>query len=401
MKYKKLTEQPITAMMLNVTDECNLCCPYCFTEPNPKRMSLNTGLKAIKWLIKYNNTKIKNGDKKDSLFISFFGGEPTLYWESFILPLMELTQIDDEIVNTPISWGITTNGQLLNREMIKTFTEKYNGNILLSIDGDRETQNINRPRKDGEDSFQPILESIPDLLDFQPRITFRSTIIPKTVHLLFKNYLTARSLGFSSYFCTPNLREEWKSEEWDILNEQIELIYSQILDDVAQDIPPVNCSFLNSSLKNILLNNYDMEKSHKRCGIGITSVGISTQGDIIGCQEHSTYSKEDLFFIGTLDKGINKRKHLKLIKSFLSKDNFYYLNKEDCLKCKLFSFCQQNTCPSANFNATKNIRKFPLNTCNWNKILAFNAETFLQKIIDSKSPKFIEYLQISTEGSNI
>lgn len=392
--YSDFTKNAIAAMMLNVTDDCNLCCPYCFAEQHPRKMELDIGIKAIKWVLNYN----LNRENNRGVFIGFFGGEPTLEWDSFIVPLMKLTRADQEIVDLttkiPLTWGITTNGQLLTEERIKFFCHDFGGNILLSIDGDRETQNLNRPRRDGQDSFQPILEIIPTLLKYQPNTTFRSTVIPRTVEKTYENYMAARDLGFISYFCTPNLREEWTDEKWSILAHQIELIYSQILDDVVNNIPPLNCSFLNSSLQALINNSFDNTKCHMRCGLGVTSIGISTVGGIIGCQEHSTYDREDTFFIGDIDNGIDEQKHLQLIESF-SKSEVTLNN--DCQNCRLKNFCQMNTCPSVNYELTGNTNHFAANSCVWNKILAVSAEFFLQQIIESRSEKFIEYLKTSTE----
>ena len=74
-----------------------------------------------------------------------------------------------------IDLGITTNGTLLNREKID-FLYNHNIHPLLSIDGAKETQDINRPCQNGESSFDKIIEIIPYLLEKFPKTTFRSTI---------------------------------------------------------------------------------------------------------------------------------------------------------------------------------------------------------------------------------
>ena len=57
------------------------------------------------------------------------------------------------------TWSITTNGTLLTEEKIQCFKEN-NGSILWSIDGDKETQDYNRPLITGESSFDKIFFSV-------------------------------------------------------------------------------------------------------------------------------------------------------------------------------------------------------------------------------------------------
>ena len=55
-----------------------------------------------------------------------------------------------------------------------------------------------------------------------------------------------------------------------------------------------------------------------RCGLGLTTVGIGVNGEIFGCQEHSTYSdlENDLFYIGTIYDGIDPERHIHLLEEF-------------------------------------------------------------------------------------
>ena len=89
MEYSK-DLMPITEICLNVTEECNLACRYCFTEHHPNFITLQVAKDAATWL--YNNAKIASQIKEKEIIptIGFFGGEPTLMWDSIIVPLIEL-----------------------------------------------------------------------------------------------------------------------------------------------------------------------------------------------------------------------------------------------------------------------------------------------------------------------
>lgn len=66
--------------VMNVTDACNFRCPYCFVKHNPRRMSLKTAEKVCEFLL-------KTGAEKPVL--AFFGGEPTLEFNTIIKPIVE------------------------------------------------------------------------------------------------------------------------------------------------------------------------------------------------------------------------------------------------------------------------------------------------------------------------
>ena len=137
MKYPEelLNKTPLQGIVINVTDDCNLKCKYCFTEQNPRIMDLDTGIQALNWLIKYNEQKTEI-EYPINLHVGLFGGEPTLRWDEFIVPLINYYETYLKVKYSKkytMSFGMTTNGQLLTEERIKWFRE-HNGNFLLSIE---------------------------------------------------------------------------------------------------------------------------------------------------------------------------------------------------------------------------------------------------------------------------
>jgi uncharacterized protein len=164
-------------------------------------MTYEVAQAAVDFIIE--NLKKKNEERGH---ITYFGGEPTIMWDEIIVPLTNYIKEN----NLPIDLGITTNGTLLNEERIKFL---YDNNItpLLSIDGDRETQEFNRPCRTGN-SFDLVMENIPILLKYFPNTTFRGTIYAPTAKNTFQNYLFAVKLGFKKVFFIPDVRHPWTIE---------------------------------------------------------------------------------------------------------------------------------------------------------------------------------------------
>ena len=134
-----------TSMLLSLTNRCNLSCEYCFVKQNPQDMTLEIAEKAISILL--DNCKLKNEKPR----INFFGGEPLLKFNELIVPIVEK-------YHDIISFGITTNGVLLDEDIVDFFT-KYNIKVLLSFDGIPIVQNKQR-----SNSFDKVINNIPYLL---------------------------------------------------------------------------------------------------------------------------------------------------------------------------------------------------------------------------------------------
>lgn len=298
----------ISSACLALTNQCNMRCRYCFTSPNSKTMDLSTAISAIMW-IKQNQGKVA------STHVNFFGGEPMLRYEEIIKPLVEWTE---KMGITGITYGMTTNGTLFNEERLK-WLRQHNISILLSIDGGPETQNYNRRLLNGEDSFLKVVENIPLLLAYNPKVTFRSTVYPDTVEYTFENYLWAKELGFQSFFLMPDEFSEWSDKKIAIFVEQLNKIYWEHYNLITKKEKfPAMKDFFTVLYELMGFPLRDKDNLYMRCGLGTTGVGIGTNGDIYGCQEHLTYDHNSPFFIGNIFKGgFDEDRRERLIRLYL------------------------------------------------------------------------------------
>ena len=90
-EYKEEYRYP-TSACLNVTDNCNLACRYCFVEQHPHYMSLQTAKDAIDYLENNYIYKKEHLGIDIPIHITFFGGEPMLMYNEIIVPLTEYVQ---------------------------------------------------------------------------------------------------------------------------------------------------------------------------------------------------------------------------------------------------------------------------------------------------------------------
>lgn len=386
-KYKYLTN-----VCLNLTDACNLACRYCFVEQHPHFMTYDIAKDAVDWLINNLHIKKQNGwcSKDEKVFITYFGGEPTLLWDEIIVPL---TIYIKENYKDEVYLSITTNCTLLNKERID-FLKQYSIFPLCSVDGEKETQDYNRPCHDGSSSFDKLIDNILYIKKVFPYSTFRSTIIPETADQLFKNYIFAEFLGFNSYFATPNSREIWSEEDIEVLKEQLQLIFEYRLKQFQDNIKPMDASFLNDVFTEILKRDITVSAQiHtkplirpgvERCGLGTSSGSISYDGTIYGCQEQPSKDEKNIFLIGNIYSGIDVDKHIKLLEEY-NKEGYAFCEKPElCENCYFKTICHGYNCPSGAWDTYKNFKENSYVNCIWLQTI-FKYSVITMKILKEEN----------------
>lgn len=282
----KLITKPINGV-LNITNQCNFRCKYCFVQHNAKKIDLKTAEAACEFLLKDCGENIPN--------LWFFGGEPMLEFENIIKPIVLK-------YSEKMSFGITTNGSLLNEDAIDFF-KKYNIGILLSIDGIKEVQDYQRPYCNGQGSFDDVLKNIPYLLLNFPNTIFRATLTKFSIPYMTKTYEFARHMGFKRICWVINEEEEYDEKDYNTLCAQYNHLALEIMKGSSLYIDDFD------KIKEYIKNK--TSNSIHRCGYGTTSVGIDVDGNILPCQELNSFSNE--LIIGNVFTGIDHEKHQKFI----------------------------------------------------------------------------------------
>lgn len=392
-EYQKIvSSRPIFNAVINVTDNCNLRCPYCFTEHNTRVIDLGTMKSAIMFILNQID-KFPKFDKPAGF--NFFGGEPMLHFEDIIKPTILWTEETGLREKYKINFGMTTNGTLLNEENL-IWLKEHKVSILLSIDGDKATQDSQRPGINGTSSFDILEPKLPLIIKYFPNTTFRSAIEPYNADKIFENYLFARKNNFLNYFITPNLEAEWSLEQIETALGQLSLIAETIYRDVCKGIIPLNWGNLYSNIKDIFMNqkNQTHEVNFYHCGIGTSSIGIATNGDLNGCQEHNTYLEHDIFYIGNIFTGIDIEKHKKLLSAYAEKKHPVCKEKPElCDTCSFYNDCANHYCPSHNLLNGNSAIENNLVACLWKKFCRDLAYILLEQIQAEKNPKAIKFLE--------
>lgn len=353
----------ITSAFFILTNQCPLACVYCFVNQNIKKMSYEVALDATKFLIK-NSEEVQIAPS-----IAFFGGEPLLEWDNIIVPLTNYIRNE---YKKPFNLSITSNCVLLTKDKLD-FMKKNDIGLLFSIDGDRETQDYNRPFHSNKGSFDILESKIKMILNYYPHMTFRATIHKYTCKNTFHNMKFAIEKGYNNMFFIPNVFDEWTEEEKNILKNQIKLFGDYFIDNARQG-KIIHLNNLDRIFPKILeVNNAYRNKLNRvtvknKCGMGVTrGASISTDGRIYACQEMVT--NDEFFEIGNIYDGENIEKR-KALSSMFNPNMIKGLN--NCINCKLSKACDGG-CVANNYLKNKDLNIVPDMYCFWQRALLDEA----------------------------
>ncbi|MDO9399682.1 MAG: radical SAM protein [bacterium] len=148
-------------LIINPTMNCNFKCWYCYeSHESSSKMTIQT-IESVKKLI----TKIVSDERIKSFSLSWFGGEPLLYFKDVIKPISEYTLELCEKHNVLLNSDYTTNGYLINEETANFFKRYKTRQIQITLDGNREKHNTIRYISKTKGSYDVIIKNVSLLCD--------------------------------------------------------------------------------------------------------------------------------------------------------------------------------------------------------------------------------------------
>lgn len=385
--------KPITSVFLHVTNACNARCRYCFEKARPDFMPYSVAKDTADWLI-------RNAEGHKYIpSINFFGGEPMLCWDSIIVPL---TKYIREEYKKPFLLSMTSNCTLMTEKRLQ-FMQDNEIRLLFSVDGDRETQEYNRPLASGASSFDAISDLVGLIPSYFPGVIFRSTIIPDTCKYLFHNIQFAEQNGYQHVYVIPNVMESWSENAKTTVEQEMRKYSDYLIDRYRTGKPYIHFSEYDRAFTNIGKINAAIRKGDHRteemcgacakCGLGTQRfAAVDYQGDIFGCQEMTTEDR-NLFWIGNLYTGIDEQRRAALAGSY-HKDE---VRGDDCAKCRLNRICHGG-CVANNYFCTGDVNHASPVYCWWVRLLLDEAIYICNAMGDVPPPMFLDYWRNIHDG---
>jgi uncharacterized protein len=348
-QIKELHDKGLQQMLLQLTRDCTLNCSYCFTSgkyadaaAHQSHMSKEICLKAVDFFCQ------KSRNFKEPV-ISFYGGESLL---KFDLMKEAVQHVKRKYDPDKYSFNITTNGTILDKEIIDFFVEN-DFKILISLDGPQKIQNRYRISRDGKGSFHRVMENLAFLKQYNSDFFFRNISIYSVLAPPFEfdeiisffsndktlcelrnkgkirsSMVDTRETTFLEDFDLEERMDEYRGVFYNLVESLKKLILAKRLDKIffeKNTIFPILKNLAQRPLKKL----YEYMPPLGTCHIGLRRVFVSTGGDFYICERVIDRTK-----IGSVDNGFD----YETIAAYYRKLEEVL---EDCKNCWAILHCER------------------------------------------------------------
>ena len=333
----------VKALCLHIAHDCNLGCKYCFAEEGEYHgrralMSFEVGKKALDFLI-------ANSGSRRNLEVDFFGGEPLMNWE-VVKQLVEYGRSQEEAHGKHFRFTITTNGVLLNDE-IMDFCNKEMSNVVMSLDGRKEVNDLMRPTRNGHGSsydiivpkFQKVAESR-DQMNYYVRGTFTHNNLDFSKDVLHLADLGFKQISVEPVVAQPTDDYAIREEDLPILKEEYDKLAVEMIKRKKEGKA---FNFFHFMID--LQGGPCVAKRLSGCGSGTEYLAVTPWGDLYPCHQ---FVGNEKFLMGNVDTGVVRDD---------IRDEFKCCNvyaKDKCKKCFAKFYCSGG-CAANSYNFHGNI----------------------------------------------
>ena len=300
-------DYPLQALVLNITNQCNLACTYCYefgadkiaTQKNkPKYMTLETAKSSVDFLL-------DGSGERQAVHITFFGGE-TLMNFLLLRAVVEYATAEAAARGRQITFSLTTNATLLTDEIIAFLSDNGVG-VTVSMDGPPDLQDKRRVYKSGKGSYAVIEPRLRKLIAGHKTraITARVTLTEGVTDVIriyrhLKDDLGFHEVGFAPV--TNSGEQDYMVDDAGMAGvlDQFHQLAEEWL-TYALHGRMHGFSNVSETISELIQGT---NKSHP-CGAGLGLLGVSPSGDLSPCHR---FTDADEHSLGHISTGLDQEK---------------------------------------------------------------------------------------------
>ena len=342
-KFKERSGNVVKALCLHVAHTCNLNCSYCFASQGKYHgdralMSFEVGKRALDFLI-------ENSGKRRNLEVDFFGGEPLMNWD-VVKQLVEYARSVEKQYNKNFRFTLTTNGMLIDEDVIE-FANKEMSNVVLSLDGRKEINDLKRVDYAGNGSYDKIVPKFKQLVEsrggkgYYMRGTFTHANPDFT-----KDVFHMADLGFTELSMEPVVSSAddpaaLTPEDLEIVKEHYEILAKEMIKRKKEGR---GFTFYHYMLD--LTEGPCVYKRISGCGSGTEYMAVTPWGDLYPCHQ---FVGDEAYKLGDIWQGVTN----DALREDFRSCNAYA--REDCKDCWAKLYCSGG-CAANAYHASGSIR---------------------------------------------
>lgn len=325
-------DYPLQALVLNVTNQCNLACTYCYEfgsdkiatpQGKPKYMTLETAKASIDFLL-------ESSGNREAVHVTFFGGE-TLMNFKLLREVVGYANAQAAAQGRKITFSLTTNGTLLTDEIIDFLSDNAVG-VTVSMDGPAELQDKRRVYKNGKGSYAVIEPRLRALIARHKTraITARVTLTDGVTDVIriyrhLKDDIGFHEVGFAPVTASDNQDYSLGDNGMETVLDGFHVLADEWLDYALRG-QMHGFTNVSETIGELISGT---NKSHP-CGAGLGLLGVSPSGDLSPCHR---FTDADTHTLGNLTTGLDQEKR----EDFLNRGHVGA--KYDCQSCWARPLC--------------------------------------------------------------
>lgn len=296
---------------INPTLACNMSCWYCY-ESHKNMPAMSADVKQSVLLL---IDKLLADNKLKRLNLSFFGGEPLLYFDKVVVDIINHAKMQCKAFDAKLSIHFTTNAYLLTDNVLKHL-EGLDVSFQITLDGGKQVHDSVRKTKGGEPTYARIVEHIHQTLSrgFSVGVRFNYTAksIPSFIDVVKDfSHLQQEQKQLVNF----TFQRVWQDNEGDA-------------DQVGQQVEHIERAFEQAGL---FVNNAKSYIVPYCYADGVNTAVVNYNGDLFKCtaRDFAPKSKEGtLAADGTLRWNERLRKRMSIRHG-----------SDTCLQCRIYPIC--------------------------------------------------------------
>lgn len=372
---------PLQSLVMNLTNQCNLSCTYCYEfgedkvatpEGKPKFMDLATAKASVDLLF-------AQSEGRSAVHITFFGGE-TLMNFPLLKDVVTYARERAAVEGREIDFSLTTNATLITPAIIAFLSENRIG-VTVSMDGPPDLHDKLRVFSNGRGSYDVIEPRVRALIaghrtrPIVARVTLTNGVTDVVrIYRHLKDEMGFHEVGFAPVTTSPDRLYSINEPGMHGVLAQFKVLAQEYLEYALRG---EQHGFTNVS--DTLAELYQgVNKSHP-CGAGLGLLGVGPSGDIAPCHR---FVDSDTHALGNIATGVDRDKQ----KAFLAKGHINA--KYDCHSCFARPLCAGG-CHHEAFVRYGDTGHANLHYCDW---IREWTDTCLRiyGAISAQNPEFLE-----------
>ena len=156
-------------LVLATTMDCNFACPYCYENHRKGKMSIDVQESIIKFIRKNINLGLQKLD------ITWYGGEPLLYPDIIQTLALRIKNIAND-AGCDLTMYMVTNGYLFTPKLVELIDNIGIIKVQITLDGLKEHHDKRRHLRNGEGTFDKIIENLKLFEEYSIRVDVRMNV---------------------------------------------------------------------------------------------------------------------------------------------------------------------------------------------------------------------------------